>query len=731
MRHAAVVLLSTLSLLAGCAGSAHSPRASSSGESSPAPKPAPLPKVQVARPAKTIHDLRPAADARRVRIEIPRFETTPGEIVGSVDGAIAGAEAELAAYAAQDPARADFRSAIARLDDIVYPVVNTANRLYLIKETSTDPALREAATEQVTRLQEWFVALQYREDVYRVVKGFADAYNAGRGTRLRGEDKKLFEDTLRDYRRAGLDLDAATRAKVEGLRKQLARTSTEFDTNITNADVTIEFTREELAGVPESFLASAERNGEKYVLRPTVITHFLAVMNNATNEQTRKAMKVARYSVAVEENAPVLNEMVRLRQEIAGMLGYASWADYQIEPRMAKTAERAVQFCLDAKEGLEPKFAQEMAQMRAMKVNDTGDTSAKIEIWDWRYYENRLKKEKHQVDAEALRAYFPLERCLAGMFGVYESIFGLKIEQIENPQPWAEGVTLYAISDSRTGEPLGLFYLDLFPREGKYNHFAQFGIIDGKLTGDGYYQRPTVALVCNFPPATADAPSLLSHDNLETLFHEFGHALHTILTRAKYVAFSGTSVPRDFVEAPSQMLENWAWDKDVLDSFAADYRDPGKKIPADLLERMEAAKLATIGTFYRRQLAFALGDLRLHMGEGTPDAEATINRAMADVFLPVPEGTHFAAYWGHLSGYDAGYYGYAWADAIAADLATRFETAPDGLMDKAVGMALRNEIYAVGGSRDAEESIRAFLQRDRSNEAFYRSLGISTGSPRR
>jgi thimet oligopeptidase len=724
MRTRIVSLLAIAGLLAACAGTTTPTRTAerrtaNESQASSAPR-----EVEVYRPTKSVEDFQLAADARRVRLTVPDFESTPGAIVASVDASLGAADARLASYAAQDMERATFRSAIAQLDDIVYPVVNTANRLYLIKETSTDPALREAATEQVTRMQEWFVGLQYREDVYRVVQGFANAYEAGKGTRLRGEDKKLFEDTLRDYRRAGLALDPATRARVESLRKQLARVSTEFDTNITNANVTIEFTRAQLAGVPEQYLNAFARNGEMYVLRPTVITDFLAVMNNASSEDTRKAMKTARYSVAMEENAPILNEMVRLRQEIAGILGYDSWADFQIEPRMAKTGERAIEFCLDAKEGLEPKFAEELAQMRAMKINDTGDANAQIQMWDWRYYENQLKKEKYQVDAEELRAYFSLDRCLAGMFDVYETIFGLTIEQVENPDPWAEGVTLYAISDARTGEPLGLFYLDLFPRQGKYNHFAQFGIVDGKLMGDGYYQRSTVALLCNFPPANGDTPSLLTHDNLETLFHEFGHALHTILTRAKYVAFSGTNVPRDFVEAPSQMLENWTWDKGVLDSFAADYRDPSKKIPAELLDRMEAAKLATIGTFYRRQLAFALGDLRLHTESGTPDAQATINAAMRDVFLPVPEGTHFAAYWGHLSGYDAGYYGYAWADAIAADMATKFFGAPNGLMDKRVGMALRNEIYAVGGSRDVEESIRAFLGRERSNDAFYESLGI-------
>lgn len=725
MRTSAALWITVTSLLAGCAGStSETSTASRPASTPPATEQVPRREVQVERPSKTIEHFEQAARSSRVRIEIPRFETTPGDVVAAVDNAIRSAEAALEGYVSQDTERLTFQSAVARLDDIVYPVTNVTNRVYLIKESSVDPAVRGAATEQVARLQEWFVGLQYREDVFRVVKAFSDAYEGGRGTRLRGEDRKLYEDTMRDFRRAGLHLDPATRARVEDLKKQLARASTEFDTNITNADVVVAFTRDELEGVPEQMLASFQRQGEAYLLRPTVITNFLAVMNNASREETRKRMKVARFSVAQEQNAPILNEMVRLRQEIASALGYSTWADYQIEPRMAKTGARALAFCEDAKRGLEPKFAEELAQMRAMKINDTGDTGATIQMWDWRYYENQLKKTKYDVDAEALRVFFPLDRSLAGMFQVFETIFSIRIEQIENPQPMAEGVTLYAVSDSRTNEPLGLFYLDMFPREGKYNHFAQFGIIDGKLLADGTYQRPAVALVCNFTPPQGERPSLLSHQELETLFHEFGHALHTILTRAKYVAFSGTSVPRDFVEAPSQMLENWVWDMGVLNSFAADYRDPSKKIPAELLARMEAAKLATIGTFYRRQLAFAIGDLRLHMGAGTPDAQGVINGAMAEVFLPVPEGTHFAAYWGHLSGYDAGYYGYAWADAIAADMATRFFDAPEGLKDRRVGMALRNEIYAVGGARDVEESIRAFLGRERSNDAFYESLGI-------
>ena len=237
------------------------------------------------------------------------------------------------------------------------------------------------------------------------------------------------------------------------------------------------------------------------------------------------------------------------------------------------------------------------------------------------------------------------------------------------------------MTDAGTGEPLGMFYLDMFPREGKFNHFAQFDIISGKLLPDGKYQRPTVALLCNFPPPAADKPSLLSHQEVETLFHEFGHALHSIVTRAKYGRFAGTNVPRDFVEAPSQMLQNWVWDKKVLDTFAADYRDPSKKIPAEIIKKMNDAKLANAGVFYRRQFAFASLDLALHdvHPENEPyDCVAISNPILEKVFLPIDPSTTFVSYFGHLNGYDAGYYGYAWADAIAGDMATVFEKAKEG-----------------------------------------------------
>jgi len=461
------------------------------------------------------------------------------------------------------------------------------------------------------------------------------------------------------------------------------------------------------------------------------------VEENAKSEATRKKLYIARETLAKEKNVPLLNQMLTLRNEIALRLGYKSWDDFQTEPRMAKTGAAAQKYIDDLVAGIEPKFAAELSELQKMKQLDVQPhgngafTAPRINIWDWRYYQNQLKKQKFAVDAQALRNFFPLQKVLDGMFAIYQRIFDLKFEQVAVPYKWIDDLQLWAVSDAASGEPLGLFYLDMFPRDGKFNHFAEFEIIGGKLLPDGKYQRPTVTLLCNFPPATADKPSLLSHNEVETLFHEFGHVLHTITTHAKYARFAGTHVPTDFVEAPSQMLQNWVWDKNVLDSFAADYRDPSKKIPAETIQKMKDAKLATAGVFYRRQFAFASLDLALHgpHAENAPyDCVAISNPILEKVFLPIDPSTTFVSYFGHLNGYDAGYYGYAWADAIAADMATVFESAPDGYFDQQAGVRLRNEIYAMGDSRDVNDSIEKFLGRKQSVQPFLKKIGIGDAS---
>ncbi len=658
-------------------------------------------------------------------VSLPRFETTPEAVRAATESAIAQANRALDDIGALRHSAVTLRNTIGALDDVQHYVGLVANRMAVLKETSPQTPLRDVATEAEKQLRDWAVGVEYREDVYAAVKAFAATQ-----PRLTGEAARLLDETLRDYRRAGLALPKATRDEVERLRKELAKLCTDFSANVTKAKLPVKFTRAELDGVPEDFLnqPGLQTGPDEYTLLANVTLQHLMVQDNAKSEAARRRMLVARYSLAQQENVPLMNRIVELRADIARRLGYASWTDYQTEVKMAKNYATAREFLEKFRVGLQPKFDAELREYAALKAKETGEANPQIHLWDARYYANQLKKQKYTVDTEALRVYFPYEKVLAGMFRVYETIFGLKIEETTPPYKWVEDLKLFLVSDARTGEPLGAFYLDMFPREGKYNHFAEFGLIDGKRLPDGKYQRPVASLICNFPAPTKDRPSLLAHNEVETLFHEFGHAMHYVLTRAQFVRYAGTGVPGDFVEAPSHMLENWVWDKRVLDTFAADYRDPSKKIPAETIAAMRAAKLATIGDHYRRQLSFGLLDLALH---GPPPAGEPVdcvkitNPVLSGVYLPVPEGTAFIAYFGHMvDGYDGGYYGYAWADAIAADMATVFEKAPGGFLDPQVGRRLREEVYAVGGSRDVNESIQKFLGRERSLEPFLKKLGI-------
>jgi len=673
---------------------------------------------------KTVDAFQEAAAKANAVLTLPDWEQSPESVDAMVKTAIANANKALDEIGSQDLSKVSFKSTIVALDDLGYQARLAANKASVIKETNTSEAMRTAAEKAVKDFQEWAVGVDYREDVYKAVKAFEKTQ-----PRLTDEDAKLMKETLRDYRRAGLELAPEKRQEVEKLRKELSKLGTDFSSNIVEVQAPVVFTKAELEGVPDSFLSSPgiKTGDDAYTVKANVTWQNIAVMENAKSEEVRKRLYVVHDTLAKEKNVSVLNQMLALRNKIALRLGYKSWADYQTEVKMAKSGAGAEKYINDLVSGTTPKFDGEVAELRKLKVADTKDPNAQIKHWDFRYYQNQLKKQKYAVDTEALRVYFPFQKTLEGMFNIYQSIFGLKFQKISVPQKWIDDLQLYAVTDSASGEPLGMFYLDMFPREGKFNHFAEFEIIGGKQLPNGKYQRPTVALLCNFPPPSEGKPSLLTHSDVETLFHEFGHALHAIVTRAKYSRFAGTNVPGDFVEAPSQMLQNWVWDKKVLDTFATDYRDSAKTIPVETIEKMKEAKLATVGVYYRRQFAFASLDLALHAAhpEGQAyDCVAISNPILEKVFLPIAPETTFVTYFGHLNGYDAGYYGYAWADAIAADMATVFESAKDGYLDKQAGMRLRTDIYEPGDSRDITQSIEKFLGRKQSVQPFLKKIGI-------
>lgn len=675
--------------------------------------------------ATQLEDLQAQAARDGVALVLPVWPRTAAEVQSMTKEALARADAALAKLAQQPADAATFASTFAAYDAITGDVAAYAGQNDFVSETSVDAATRDAARAASVTLQAWAIALDYRADVYRVLKAFAE-----RGTKLDAQEQRLVDFTLRDYRRAGLALPAAEQKAVEDLRKELSATEEQFSTNINQARASIDFTAAELAGVPDSFLSSpgVKQADGTYRAMLNITFHDLALEENATNPETRRRAFMARNTLAKEANTPVLTKLVQLRADIAQRLGYASWADYRTETRMAKTGAAALKFEEDLVTALQPKWTAELETLRQLKAAEVKDAAAALEAWDIRYYLNQLKKQRYAVDAEQLRVYFPYQATLEGMFRIYQRIFGLTFTRVEAPYVWTPGVQLFVVNDARTGVAMGAFYLDMFPREGKFNHFACFPQTPGRVRADGKYELPVEVLVCNFPPPAGEKPSLLAHDEVVTLFHEFGHVMHGILSRARFQAQTSFGVPQDFVEGPSQMLENWPWDKAVLDTFAADYRDPSKKIPAATIAALTEARVATEGYYNRRQLSFGLIDLRLHLL--TPEEAAKVdvvklsNDVLGRVFVAQPEGASFVTYFGHLVGYDAGYYGYLWSKAMAIDMASVFKQAPDGLLDVNTGLRLRKEIYGVGDTRDVGESVEKFLGRPRSMQPFLDYVGL-------
>ncbi len=684
-----------------------------------------LAAVSVSAKPTTLADFQAEAARSNSSLTLPTYPVTPAEVKQQAEDAIATADKAFDALAAQDPGKLNFENTFVAYDAITAKVGNVYLVLGTVAESSTDKAMRDMANDMTVKIQEWNVGLDYREPLYRALKTVADAK-----PKLEADQQRLVDDQMRSYRRAGLSLSPADRANVERLRKDLAGLNTQFAVNINEARAPLDFTAAELAGVPQSFLDSpgVKQPDGRYRVMANITWHAQAIGENADNADVRRKVLTARCQLARLTNTPVLAKLVALRADIAQRLGYGSWADYQTEIRMAKTGATAVKFENDLVSGLQPKFDEEMETLRQLKATQTGDPKAQLEMSDVPYYTNKLKKDKYAVDVEKLRVYFPYQATLEGMFAIYQKIFSLKFTAVEPPYVWAAGVQLYVVQDAETGVPMGAFYLDMFPREGKFNHFACFEQRPGQFRADGRFELPVAALLCNFPAPSADKPSLLKHADVETLFHEFGHVMHSMLSRSRYVAQSAFNVPLDFVEAPSQMLENWVWDKSVLDTFAADYRDPSKKIPAETIASLVAARQATEGYGERRQLSIGLLDLNLHTLSADDawqaDVVKIVNDTTARVSIAPPPDTFWAAYIGHLAGYDAGYYGYLWAKVMAIDMASVFKQSPDGFLDAKVGRRLRDEVYGKGDTREVSESVEKFLGRPRSMQPFLEYVGI-------
>ena len=681
----------------------------------PLAPPPPSPSAQKAGPDMSL--------APRVPVPLIEHHLTPEQILNKSAAAEAQCTQALAQLVAIEAPSRTFANTVEAFEQAVMDYFDAVNRLTILKDVHPDEPVRLAAAEVEEQSGKYLVQLMARRDLYQALKSYSE--NQAAEASLDTEQKRLLELTLRDFRRNGLELDATAQKKLVELQTRLVELSTRFQLNLNANRSQVIVSDAERAGLPEAFVQRLQRAPSGGWIVTCKYPDYFPFMENATSEDARRRLYIAFQSREADKNLPLLREAISLRDQAAKLLGYASHADFVTEDRMAKSGAAVKAFLTDLEGKLRARRDADYAQLTELKRAMTHDAGAVLQPWDTAYYLNQLKKRDWAIDSEAIREFFPVETVLSGLFSVYETLFGIEIRRVEGADTWAN-VPLYEIRDAAGGGHVGHFYLDLYPRPGKYGHAAAAGVTVARQVG-GEYRAPIAVMMANFNPSTAERPSLLSHDEVETLFHEFGHIMHQTLTAARYGSFSGTSVARDFVEAPSQMLENWVYEKDVLDRMSGHYKDPSKKLPAETVEKLRAARSFDAGYRYTRQVFLALFDQAIHTSGADVDVEAVDRRLYAEVLglTPVQEA-HFPATFGHLmGGYDAGYYGYLWSEVFADDLFTIFKQA--GILNKEAGMRYRKMILEPGKTREADELLAAFLGRAPNNAAFLAKIGVVEG----
>jgi thimet oligopeptidase len=646
---------------------------------------------------------------------------TPSEIGAAKTAAIENANQIVDEVVALSAGARTFANTLLRLEDAGDILEKAQGRHGFMSYVAEDKAVRDAADDLREAMEKFEIELGFREDVYKAVQEFAATPEAAA---LTGESKRLLEFTLRDYRRDGFDLPQEKRQRVKELKNRLVELGLQFQRNIDTYEDAILITREELIGLPDAYiggLKTEEKDGQTLYRVSLDYPEMYPFLDNSEVEELRKELLVKSFRKGGVENIKILEEAIRVRDEIARLLGYESWAAYTLEIRMAKTPTAVHGFLSDLRNKIEAKRLADMRGLQGAKREHTKDTDAELHIWDWRFYHNRLLKTAYAVNDFEVARYFPIEAVLDGMFHVYQTITGVRFEPIEPASAWHPDVKLYRIVDAATGAEIAHFFMDLFPRPNKYGHAAAFTLVGGRRLPDGSYQKPVSAIVANFTKPTAEQPSLLRHTEVETLFHEFGHILHQTLTTAERLRFSGTRTERDFVEAPSQMLEHWVWEPKVVAGFSR-HVETGEPLPSKLLDAMIEAKNLDSAVFCARQLFFAELDYAYHSGGAAKDTSAIARDLYPITGFRAPEDTYFQAGFGHLFGYDSGYYGYKWSEVFADDMFTRFEAVDP--MNTEIGLEYRRRVLEPGGGVDGDVLVRSFLGREPNSEAFLKNMGI-------
>lgn len=649
-----------------------------------------------------------------------RFDYTPQEISALEERAAKELDINLNFLAAIPADRRDFTNTVRALEDAYTSYWFVPKNLSLLSYFHQDSAVREAAANLEAKGVDKKLSVFARKDVYKALKEYADT-----NPQLNHEDMRLLSKWLERFERAGMALSEKDAEAYAKLNTERLNKITRYNVNLNNYKDELVVGREELDGLGETYINRLERTKDGKYIVTLKYPDYNPFMSSAKSEKARKALQEKFARRGGKENVKLLEDTVELRRKQAALLGFKRYPDYVLPVRMAKNYETLEAFLKNLQKEVTPLAQDEMKAYLKLKEETTGQQADEMTAWNLPYWSNQYKKKYYQVDDDKIKEYFPADKVISGMFEVFGNLFGITFTQADLPV-WHPEVVVYQIKDKKTGELISNFYLDLFPRDGKYTHAATWSFVDRFELPDGQMQTPSVVIAANFTPAGNGMPSLLEHSEVETLFHEFGHVLQMSMATSKYATLTGDNVAWDYIEAHSQLLENWAWQPQVLKKISAHYKT-GETLPDGLISSLVKSKNVGVAVAFLRQNFLGQYDLALHTAAERVDSTKLYAQMMHNISgIPMTKGTYPQASFGHIMSltdpYDVGYYVYAWSLVIAQDIFSRFED--EGLFNAELGAKLRKYIYTPGTVYDENEMVEQFLGRPYNDKAFLKSLGI-------
>ncbi len=679
--------------------------------------------------------------------EIRWSQLTPEHVVPAIREALAEAQSAIDAIAARAVGEVTFENTFLALEQATEGLNLAWGKVTHLQTVADSPALRDAHNAVLPEISTFFARIPLNAELWARLKACSDRIDVASLTPVR---RRFLEETLADFRQHGADLPQEKRTRLEALQSELAQLTQKYSENVLDATNAWEFVvsdESRLAGLPQHAKDAARRSAEakcigavdtpawRFTLHMPSQEPFMTYLDDAG---LRREMWTAAVSVGGKEphdNTPLIPRILALRAEKAALLGKANFADLTLERRMAKNAATALAFMDDMGDRARTAFAHECTELEEFKARTLGCSTGRLAPWELAYWAEKLRKVRYDFDEEELRPYFPMDRVITGLFELARRVFGLRIAEraAGSVEVWHPEVTFYDMYDEAERH-IGSFYADWHPRESKRGGAWMNYLITGGPRADGI-RAPHLGLICgNMTPPAAGKPALLTHREVETIFHEFGHLLHHLLGEVEIKSLNGVNVAWDFVELPSQIMENWCWERESLDLFAR-HHVSGERIPEEMYKKMLAARNFRSACAVARQTAFSKMDLLLHVQpdavvKGTLSVEDAAREGIADLLIPTepPSPTivkRFSHVFSDPVGYAAGYYSYKWAEVLDADAFTRFQK--EGVFSRKVGAAFVDCILSRGNSEDPAALFRAFMGRDPDPTALLRRSGLVGG----